>query len=111
VATGERNSVTHLKRSDELGLTLRSVGQLGLMCRWLIHDVSGQVSSVRSGSETLAKGNDDLNERTRQTVVNVQTVATMSQMAASVQNNSHTATEADKLSSSASSAAANGGKR
>jgi aerotaxis receptor len=55
------------------------------------HDVSGQVSSVRSGSETLAKGNDDLNERTRQTVVNVQqTVATMSQMAASVQNNSHT---------------------
>jgi aerotaxis receptor len=111
VATGERNSVTHLKRSDELGLTLRSVGQLGLMCRWLIHDVSGQVSSVRSGSETLAKGNEDLNERTRQTVVNVQqTVATMSQMAASVQNNSHTATEADKLSSSASSAAANGGK-
>ena len=111
VATGERNSVTHLKRSDELGLTLRSVGQLGLMWRWLIHDVSGQVSSVRSGSETLAKGNDDLNERTRQTVVNVQqTVATMSQMAASVQNNSHTATEADKLSSSASSAAANGGK-
>lgn len=111
VATGERNSVIHLKRSDELGLTLRAVGQLGLMCRWLINDVSGQVSSVRSGSETLARGNDDLNERTRQTVVNVQqTVATMSQMAASVQNNSHTATEADKLSSSASNAAAHGGK-
>ena len=33
VATGERNSVEHLKRSDELGLTLRAVGQLGLMCR------------------------------------------------------------------------------
>lgn len=111
VATGERNSVTHLKRSDELGLTLRAVGQLGLMCRWLINDVSGQVSSVRSGSETLARGNEDLNERTRQTVVNVQqTVATMSQMAASVQNNSHTATEADKLSSSACNAAAHGGK-
>lgn len=40
VATGERNSVTHLNRSDELGLMLRAVGQLGLMCRWLIHDVS-----------------------------------------------------------------------
>lgn len=40
VATGERNSVEHLKRSDELGLTLRAVGQLGLMCRWLINDVS-----------------------------------------------------------------------
>ena len=110
VATGERNSVEHLNRSDELGLTLRAIGQLGLMCRWLINDVSCQVSSVRNGSETLAKGNDALNERTRQTVVNVQqTVATMSQMAASVQNNSATASAADKLSSSASHAATQGG--
>lgn len=111
VATGERNSVDQLNRSDELGLILRSVGQLGLMCRWLIHDVSGQVASVRQGSETLAKGNDDLNERTRQTVVNVQqTVATMSQMAASVQNNAQTATAADKLSNEASAAATQGGQ-
>jgi aerotaxis receptor len=111
VATGERNSVTPLNRSDELGLILRSVGQLGLMCRWLIHDVSGQVASVRQGSETLAQGNHDLNERTRQTVVNVQqTVTTMSQMAASVQNNAKTATAADKLSNAASAAATHGGQ-
>ncbi len=52
-----------------------------------------------------------MNERTRQTVVNVQqTVATMGQMAASVQSNSETASAADKLSSSASNAAAHGGK-
>jgi aerotaxis receptor len=111
VATGERNSITHLNRSDELGLILRSVGQLGLMCRWLIHDVSGQVASVRQGSETLAQGNSSLNERTRQTVENVQqTVATMSQMAASVQNNAETATAADKLSNAASAAATQGGQ-
>lgn len=111
VATGARNSVTHLNRSDELGLILRSVGQLGLMCRWLIHDVSGQVANVRQGSEALAKGNDDLNERTRQSVVNVQqTVSTMSQMAVSVQNNAQTATAADKLSTAASAAATQGGR-
>ncbi|AMO47092.1 PAS domain-containing methyl-accepting chemotaxis protein [Kosakonia oryzendophytica] len=111
VATGERNSVQPLNRSDELGLALRAVGQLGLMCRWLIHDVSSQVNSVRKGSETLAKGNDDLNARTRATVDNVQqTVATMSQMAASVQTSSQTASAADQLSSSASSAASHGGK-
>lgn len=58
VATGERNSVQHLKRSDELGLTLRAVvRQLGLMCRWLINDVSSQVVSVRDGSDRLAQGN------------------------------------------------------
>lgn len=111
VATGERNSVVHLNRSDELGLTLRAIGQLGLMCRWLINDVSSQVSSVRSGSETLAKGNDDLNKHTRQTVDNVQqTVTTMNQMAASVKQNSETASAADKLSIAASSAATQGGE-
>ncbi|MGZ0801768.1 methyl-accepting chemotaxis protein [Kluyvera ascorbata] len=111
VATGERNSVDPLPRSDELGLTLRAVGQLGLMCRWLINDVSTQVNSVSDGSDVLARGNEDLNQRTQETVVNVQqTVATMSQMAASVQNNSQTAAEADKLSLAASGAAAQGGQ-
>lgn len=111
VATGERNSVSHLNRSDELGLTLRAIGQLGLMCRWLINDVSSQVSSVRNGSETLAKGNEDLNKHTRQTVDNVQqTVVTMNQMAASVKQNAETASAADKLSSAASSAATQGGE-
>ena len=110
VATGERNSVQHLNRSDELGLTLRAVGQLGLMCRWLINDVSSQVVSVRDGSDRLAQGNEDLNDRTRQTVANVQqTVATMNQMDASVQSNSETAAEVDKLSVAASSAATKGG--
>lgn len=47
VATGERNSVQHLNRSDELGLTLRAVGQLGLMCRWLINDVSSRGERAR----------------------------------------------------------------
>ena len=111
VATGERNSVSHLNRSDELGLMLRAVGQLGLMCRWLIHDVSSQVSCVRSDSETLAKGSDDLNKHTQQTVENVQeTVTTMNQLAASVKQNSETAAAADKLSIAASSAATHGGE-
>lgn len=111
VATGERNSVSHLNRSDELGLMLRAVGQLGLMCRWLIHDVSSQVSCVRSDSETLAQGSDDLNKHTQQTVENVQeTVTTMNQMAASVKQNSETAAAADKLSIAASSAATHGGE-
>ncbi|EPG6464315.1 TPA: PAS domain-containing protein [Citrobacter freundii] len=111
VATGERNSVSHLNRSDELGLMLRAVGQLGLMCRWLIHDVSSQVSCVRSDSETLAKGSDDLNKHTQQTVENVQeTVTTMNQMVASVKQNSETAAAADKLSIAASSAATHGGE-
>ncbi|XTZ38970.1 methyl-accepting chemotaxis protein [Salmonella enterica] len=111
VATGDHQSVKYLNRNDELGLTLRAIGQLGLMCRWLMNDVSNQVSSVSNGSEMLAKGSEELNERTRQAVANMQqTAATMNQMASSVKNNSETASAADQLSSSASNAAIGGGK-
>lgn len=65
MATGERNSVSHLNRSDELGLMLRATDQLGLVCRWLIHDVSSQVNCIRSDSGTLAKDSDDLNKHTQ----------------------------------------------
>ena len=110
VATGESNVIQHINRSDEVGLILRSVGQLGLMRQWLMNDVSTQVASVRDGNEQLAQGNEELNDRTRQTVTNVQqTVATMSQMAVSVQRNSETAAEVDQLSMAASQAAIEGG--
>jgi aerotaxis receptor len=82
------------------------------MCRWLINDVSSQVINVRDGSDQLAKGNDDLNDRTHQTVSNVkQTVETMNQLAMTVQNNTRTAVDADKLSIAASDAATQGRAR
>ncbi|WP_426447118.1 methyl-accepting chemotaxis protein [Siccibacter colletis] len=110
VATGASHSVEHLQRADEIGITLRAISQSGLMFRWLVNDVSSQVVNVRNGSEALAQGNDDLNERTRQTAANVQqTLETMTHLAGSVQDNTNTASEADKLSKAASSAAINGG--
>ncbi len=68
------------------------------------------MSSVRNGSETLAKGTDELNEHTQQTVDNVQqTVATMNQMAASVKQNSATASAADKLNTASNGQCRAGG--
>ncbi|XNM54918.1 hypothetical protein ACLK1Z_17630 [Escherichia coli] len=59
-----------------------------------------------------AKGTDELNEHTQQTVDNVQqTVATMNQMAASVKQNSATASADHKLSITASNAAVRAGRR
>ena len=111
VATGNSHNVDHMQRSDEVGITLRSISQLGLMFRWLINDVSGQVCSVRTGSDALAQGNEDLNERTRQTAVNVQqTLATMTQLSDTVRDNTNTAAQANKLSGEASNAATHGGQ-
>ncbi|NIF79422.1 PAS domain-containing protein [Paraburkholderia sp. Cy-641] len=111
VASGESQSVVHMNRVDEIGMTLRTIGQLGLMFRWLIDDVSGQVLNVQTASNEIAQGNHDLSARTEQAATNVQETATsMTQMTATVKSNAETATQANQLSGSASEAAARGGQ-
>ncbi len=100
-----------MNRVDEIGMTLRTISQLGLMFRWLIDDVSGQVLNVQTASNEIAQGNNDLSARTEQAATNVQqTAASMTQMTATVKSNAETATQANQLSGSASDAAARGGQ-
>ncbi|MBL3921526.1 HAMP domain-containing protein, partial [Bacteroides thetaiotaomicron] len=47
VATGESRSSVRMNRVDEIGMTLRTINQLGLMFRWLVDDVSEQVLNVQ----------------------------------------------------------------
>lgn len=111
VASGESQKVEHINRVDEIGMTLRTISQLGLMFRWLIDDVSGQVFNVQTASNEIAQGNNDLSARTEQAATNVQeTAASMTQMTATVQSNAETATQATQLSGTASAAAARGGQ-
>ncbi|PPS57808.1 hypothetical protein CRX72_06960 [Pantoea sp. BRM17] len=51
VATGNSHKVDQPDRVDEIGMTLRAIGQLGLMFRWLVDDVSGQAINVLSASD------------------------------------------------------------
>ncbi|MGW8493245.1 methyl-accepting chemotaxis protein [Micrococcus luteus] len=39
-----------MNRVDEIGMTLRTINQLGLMFRWLVDDVSEQVLNVQRAS-------------------------------------------------------------
>jgi aerotaxis receptor len=111
VATGESHAVTPMDRVDEIGMTLRTIGQLGLMFRWLIDDVSQQVLTVQSAVTEIAQGNDDLSSRTEQAASSVQeTASSMEQMTATVKNNADTANQANQLSGAASEAAAKGGR-
>jgi aerotaxis receptor len=110
VAAGERHEIAPLDRVDEIGMISRTVGQLALMLRWLITDVSGQVVSVQHASREIAEGNLDLSRRTEQAAMNVQqTASAMAQMTAAVQSNAETAREADHLAIAARDAAAKGG--
>lgn len=109
VASGASHTITPMERVDEIGMTLRSVGQLGLICRWMVDDVNDQAHKVRTASESLANGNEALSQRTEQTAANVgETAAAMNEMSATVESNTQTAAEADKLSLTASAAAEKG---
>ncbi len=100
-----------MNRVDEIGMILRTVGQLGLMFRWVVDDVSGQAMKVLSATNEIAEGTNNLSSRTEQAAASVeQTAASMEQMTATVQNNAETANQANQLSSSAREAAAKGGQ-
>ncbi|KAA5928203.1 MULTISPECIES: PAS domain-containing methyl-accepting chemotaxis protein [Pantoea] len=111
VATGASHKVEQMDRVDEVGVTLRAIGQLGLMFRWLVDDVSGQAINVLSASDAIARSNNELSRRTEQAAANVQqTAATMNEMTATVKSNTETAHEANSLSASTSHAASKGGE-
>ncbi len=110
VASGDTQKVDHMDRVDEIGMTLRTISQLGLMFRWLIDDVSQQVLTVQTAVSEIAQGNHDLSQRTEQAASSLQqTAASMEQMNATVRQNADTSRQANQLSSTASEAAARGG--
>ncbi|HDR9797466.1 methyl-accepting chemotaxis sensory transducer with Pas/Pac sensor [Burkholderia orbicola] len=111
VATGESRRGVRMNRVDEIGMTLRTINQLGLMFRWLVDDVSEQVHNVQRASNEIAQGNGDLSARTEQAASSVQqTAASMAEMTATVSSNAETALQANQLSVSASDAAERGGQ-
>ncbi|MET3555911.1 methyl-accepting chemotaxis protein [Burkholderia sp. 567] len=111
VATGESRRGVAMNRVDEIGMTLRTINQLGLMFRWLVDDVSEQVHNVQRASNEIAQGNNDLSARTEQASTSVQqTAASMAEMTATVSSNAETALQANQLSVSASDAAERGGQ-
>ncbi|WP_243049785.1 PAS domain-containing methyl-accepting chemotaxis protein [Dyella sp. RRB7] len=111
VASGARHHCDHLNRVDEIGMTLRTIGQLGLMFRWLIDDIAEQAIQVRTASNDIARSNVDLRARTGQAATNVQqTAASTTQMAATVGSNAETAAQASQLSGTTNLAANQGGR-
>ncbi|RKU00499.1 hypothetical protein C7H84_25725 [Burkholderia sp. Nafp2/4-1b] len=111
VATGESRRGVRMNRVDEIGMTLRTINQLGLMFRWLVDDVSEQVHNVQRASNEIAQGNNDLSARTEQAASGVQeTAASMAEMTATVDSNAETALQANQLAGAASDAAERGGQ-
>jgi aerotaxis receptor len=111
VASGASREVLRMDRVDEIGMTLRSLGQLGLMFRWLVDDVSQQVQTVQTAATEISVGNQDLSVRTEQSAASVEeTAASMEQLGATVRNNADTAAQATQISGVSRESAAQGGR-
>lgn len=111
MATGNNRAALTVDRVDEIGITMRSISQLGLMFRWLIDDVSQQVHSVRGAVEEIAKGNLDLSVRTERSASNVQQTASfMEQMTSTVEHNAGTSAQATKLAQASTDTVNHGGE-
>lgn len=111
VATGNNRNVMNLNRVDEIGMTMRTISQLGLMFRWLVDDVNEQAVAVQRAVDGIAQGNQDLDARTEQASASIETTASaMEEMVATVQNNAATAEQANEVSGTASQAAVRGGQ-
>jgi aerotaxis receptor len=95
---------------QQIGMLMRAVKQAGLYLKSLVDDVSGQIAGVRSASDEIANGNQDLSHRTDVTAAQLQqTASSMSQMTSTVRANTDTAQEATLLAGQASAAASHGG--
>ncbi len=110
VAAGQAGENLHFNRVDEIGMLMRAVNQAGLNLKSLVDDVGGQVAGVRSASDEIASGNQDLSQRTDLTAAQLQqTASSMTQMTSTVRANTDTARQATLLASQASEAASHGG--
>ena len=110
-AGGQADALTEMNRTDDLGLLLRAVNQMGANQKTLVDDLMQQTSGLHQSSSEIAQGNMDLSARTEQQASNLeQTAASMEEMAASVQTTATTARQANELAASATQAATHGGE-
>ncbi|WP_033567527.1 methyl-accepting chemotaxis protein [Dickeya undicola] len=111
IATGNANTIEYEGRADEIGTIQRAIGQLGLMFRWLVDDISTQVLNIRSASDELASGSEDMSSHAERTAANVQqTAAAMNEINTTVQTNTTTTSEASQQAATACDAAISGGR-
>jgi methyl-accepting chemotaxis protein len=112
--------VTNISDGDRIALNMQSVrtdSKGGLLLKEALNRMEGVVGSVRGGASSIemssaeiARGNQDLSDRTERTAANLQATAqSMERLTSTVQQSAHSAKEASQLAKSASTVAVDGG--
>jgi len=111
LAAGDLQTEFKNEYSDEFGLLIQSLNQMGINLRATVSDVASSAESVRHASSEIASGNLDLSRRTEEQAASLEeTASSMEELTSTVKQNADNAMQANQLTTSASDIALKGGK-
>lgn len=111
LAAGDLQTKFTNEYSDEFGVLIKSLTQLGINLRATVSDVRNSAESVRQASSEIASGNLDLSQRTEEQASSLEeTASSMEELTSTVKQNADNARQADQLAASASHIALKGGQ-
>jgi len=98
MAAGDLTQVIHSDRHDLIGQFTRSLNQLNVNLRSIVHDARMQVNEMLVATREIAEGNQDLSSRTESQASSLeQTAASMEEITGTVKHSSDTAGQAADL--------------
>jgi methyl-accepting chemotaxis protein len=110
IAEGDLSAVVDCGRHDELGRLLSAVSRMQAQLRTLVSGIRDSADSISTASSEISLGNHDLSHRTEQQAASLQkTASSMQQLTGIVQQNADSASQADRLATTASDIASRGG--
>jgi methyl-accepting chemotaxis protein len=111
VAGGDLVSEIEVSGTDEAGQLLQGLLDMRQGLSGMVSEVRQGAESISTGAGEIASGNTDLSQRTESQASSLeQTAAAVEQLSATVRSNADTAREASRQAESACQAAAAGGK-
>ena len=111
IAKGDLTAEIEDRGTNEIGKLFGALKNMQVKLRELVLSLRSSSDSVFTGAGEIASGSQNLSTRTEEQASALQeTASSMEQMASTVRQNTDSAIEADRLSSSASQAAETGGK-
>jgi methyl-accepting chemotaxis protein len=111
LARGDLTARASADSGDEVGQMLGALGNSSTQLAQLVGSVRHTTDAVSAASSEIARGNQNLSERTEQQASSLEeTAATLEQLTATVRQNAESAHQASQLATVASGAAGKGGQ-
>ncbi|SES90941.1 methyl-accepting chemotaxis protein [Thorsellia anophelis] len=111
VASGKEFGSVTINKADEIGMTIRSISQIGLKFKWVIDDLTEEAASVQTAGNMIVDEMNALIVQIDRATENVNSTASaMAQITSNVKNTSDAAKQASEFAEVANSSAIKGGQ-